>query len=93
MPENEDRQRFLTAFGLGFCVDGQHATPEAFLYDNVVHCPQHLPPGKARDKPVAGRCQWQRGHWADAVWQVPLDGRHYCASHLHRILSIAWWKP
>lgn len=90
---NEDRERFLRTLGIGFCTPGNHATDLAFLYDNVVHCPEHLPAGKARDKPVQGRCHWQGGHWASAVWMVPRDGHFYCAAHLRRILAIAWWKP
>lgn len=90
---NEDRERFLTAMGLGFCVGGNHAAANAYLYDNVVYCPKHPPAGKPRDRPVSGRCQWQNGHWAEAIWQVPLDGRYYCAGHLRPILVIAWWKP
>lgn len=88
---NEDRRRFLQAFGMGFCVGGNHATDEAYLYQNVVYCPKHPPAPQPADPAVAGRCQWQLGHWAPAVWQVPRDGRYYCAQHLRRILDIGSW--
>ncbi len=37
---NEDRARFLSAFGLGFCQRGNHAATSAYEYDGVTWC-QH----------------------------------------------------
>ena len=90
---NEDRQRFLTTIGLGFCVGGNHATDKAYLYENQVYCPEHRPTPPPRDPPTVGRCDWGRGHWALAIWHVPKDGRNYCLGHLARIVHIATWLP
>lgn len=89
----EDRHRFLRAFGLGFCGAGNHATEKAYQYGDVVYCPEHPAPAGPVDSPRHGICQWQKGHYAGAIWQVPLDGKHYCAEHLRRILVIGWWRP
>ena len=90
---NEDRARFLSTLGLGYCSSGNHATHDAFLYDNVVWCPQHLPPGKPQDPPASGLCAWGKGHWADRLWLTPRDGKWYCLPHLMRIVKVATWMP
>lgn len=89
-PNNEDRKRFLTSVGLGWCVGGNHASDKAFAYGHGVYCPEHIPPGPDKDAPVAGRCA--AGHWAAEIWLVPRDGKHYCLPHLARIVAIALWR-
>lgn len=90
---NEDRHRFLTAFGLGFCSAGNHATEKAYIYENAVYCPEHRPEGRGADPPAVGRCDWGKGHWATAIWHVPRDRHNYCLAHLSRIVYIATWLP
>jgi hypothetical protein len=90
---NEDRHRFLRAFGLGFCQSGNHATERAYEYESATYCPEHPPPPGPTDAPVHGICQWRKGHYSSAIYRVPLDGRYYCREHLLRILAIGWWKP
>lgn len=75
--------------------DGQHVTMGLYEYDGKTYCPEHrpadhLPP---RDSPSYAPCEWQKGHDGVATWLLPRDGRHYCALHLQRIISIAWWRP
>jgi hypothetical protein len=90
-PRNEDRRRFLRAFGLGFCQPGNHAADQTIEHDDVTYCREHIPDGPAADPAITGICYWGRGHWASSVWKVPRDGRTYCAAHLLRILAIGWW--
>lgn len=61
--------------------------------DGIGYCPDHNPTKLPdRDRPVAGRCT--TGHWAEAVWCLPADGKHYCAPCLRRrVFYGAWAMP
>lgn len=87
-PRNDDRQRFLRAFGLGFCQAGNHATDRAYEYDGHGWCIQHPCPSGPTEGPQPGYCQVGRVHFAKGgVWYIPSKDIWACHKHLAAILK------
>lgn len=89
--------------GYAWCRGGFHISAVADLTsaEGGLYCASHMPkdeppdnqPDPAGDPPHIGQC-CARGCKGDKpIWQVPNDGRWYCAEHLLKIMRIAWWKP
>lgn len=97
---NEDRSRFLSAFGLGFCNRGNHTTTNAYEYpvgEGYTWCLEHPCPTGEPDPPQRGSCKVGRIHKADAIYWVPVMGVHVCRRHLATIVSEVlrrgYWGP
>ena len=73
----------LRAFGVGFCVMGNHATDAAYEWGGSSWCPKHLPPTAEPDPLEPGYCQYlTRNHFAtDGVRWMPRSGKFYCRAH------------
>jgi hypothetical protein len=87
---NEDRARFFTALGIGFCGQGNHATEHAYHYPpdgQTTYCWQHPAPAGPVEPPQRGTCKVGRIHKADAVYWVPVMGIHVCRRHLASLLA------
>lgn len=87
---NEDRRRFLTAFGLGFCGAGNHATSSAYQYPpddplSPTYCWDHPAPVGPQDR-KPGDCKVGRIHRADVTYWVPVMGVTVCQRHLNQLL-------
>jgi hypothetical protein len=87
-PRNEDRQRFLTALGLGFCQQGNHTVQYAYDYDGRSWCYEHpCPSGPSSERKEEGTCSWGRMHRSPAVIWVPALGRHLCHRHFVQMFT------
>ena len=89
---NEDRARFFTALGLGFCGAGNHATANAYNYPpddpkGPTYCWEHPAPAGPVEPPKSGTCKVGRIHKADALYWVPVMGIHVCRRHLASLLA------
>ena len=86
----------MQAFGIGFCVMGNHATTDAYEWGGSSWCPKHVPPVAEPDPLEPGYCQYGRSHFAtDGVRYLPprqyvnpktgavlkRDGRFLCRVH------------
>lgn len=86
--------------GYAWCRGGFHIASIADLTrrEGGFYCATHMPPddnapNPPPDPPTIGQCCARGCHGDKPVWQVPRDGRWYCAVHLLKVLRIAWWKP